>query len=32
MSADLILKNGRFNTLGRSNPGASAVAMPTGPV
>jgi predicted amidohydrolase YtcJ len=29
MSADLILKKGRFATLDRSNPGASAVAIPT---
>jgi predicted amidohydrolase YtcJ len=30
MSADLILKNGRFTTLDRSNPGASAVAITNG--
>ena len=27
MSADLILRNGRFTTLDRSNPTASAVAI-----
>jgi predicted amidohydrolase YtcJ len=30
MSADLILKNGRFTTLDRSNPSASAVAITNG--
>jgi predicted amidohydrolase YtcJ len=30
MSADLILKNGRFTTLDRSNPSASAVAIANG--
>src|SRR5262245_9641138 len=30
MSADLILKNGRFTTLDRSNPTASAVAITDG--
>jgi predicted amidohydrolase YtcJ len=28
MRADLILKNGRFTTPDRSNPSASAVAIP----
>ena len=27
MTADVILRNGRFTTLGRSNPTASAVAI-----
>ena len=30
MSADLILRNGRFTTLDRSNPTASAVAIANG--
>jgi predicted amidohydrolase YtcJ len=32
MRADLILKNGRFTTLDRSSPSASAVAITDGPV
>ena len=31
MSADLILRNGRFTTLDRANPIANAVAITTGP-
>jgi predicted amidohydrolase YtcJ len=30
MSADLILRNGRFTTLDRSNPAADAVAVASG--
>jgi hypothetical protein len=32
MSADLVLRNGRFTALDRSNPTATALAMPRGAI